>query len=637
MEEKRLSTFILWLKILEDFWSMSDFRKKRYFQRNLYPFYLGNIIRKLKKIRIDINLKYDRPFPKIRERLLSFYTFKPRHIRIKPSGEIEGGLSRFVTALIDFSFVRAILAEAYSIKGGHAYDPVSLFLLELFCYLEKFPDMKNFLSVVRDWERGRHYRIYAGISYSHIPCEADFTHFKDRIGKGLYNKIFQVLVEITKLLGLITFKILSTDGTLFHSYSRYKGCTYFCEQCHSIKIEGLLENVKRRILYKIKDTKRIALGRNIKVRVECPSNRFPEDVKKPKVELMVIYLKTADPNSRSPFNRIFGVEEEMAALSLDVMLKKINFHSINLDNIDTFYFRCPKLPSDTEARIGVRRNPKNPDKLEKIFGYNAIIVTSVEPLLGIELPVACITISGNAEEGNQFIPLKEQITSHHKDANTKIDIADAKYDELHNYQYAREMGSIPIIDYNIRNENVSIEALRQRGYDKNGWPFAPCGVLCHPNGFDYKFKRATFSCKRQCVFSNDHKLKEYSGFCPYFINYHGFIKHMSVKQYPRLITEIMRGTPRYKKIRDLRPASERLNSTAKEDLGILKKPRVRGCKRAAILAQLTVMTILLKRVAQFIIKVTLAVRKEREKGNYGYIFIPGPKVPKFIMNAIQME
>ena len=122
------------------------------------------MIRKLNQIRIAINLQHQQPFPKSKDRLLSHYTFVPRRIKIKTSGEIAGGLSRFVTSLIDFSFVRSITASAYSQKGGHAYDPVSLFLLELFRYLEKFPDLKTFLSVVRDEEKGKHYRLYAGLS-----------------------------------------------------------------------------------------------------------------------------------------------------------------------------------------------------------------------------------------------------------------------------------------------------------------------------------------------------------------------------------------------------------------------------------------------------------------------------------------
>ena len=171
------------------------------------------MIRKLNEIRIAINLKYQQPFPKSRNRLLSYYCYVPRRIKINPSG----GLARFVTSLIDFSFVRSICASAYASVGGHAYDPVSLFLLELFRYLEKFPDLKTFLSVVRDEEKGKHYRLYAGISPSHVPCEADFTHLKDRLGEKLYIEISQVLVEIVRLLGLLSFAILSTDGTLFLS------------------------------------------------------------------------------------------------------------------------------------------------------------------------------------------------------------------------------------------------------------------------------------------------------------------------------------------------------------------------------------------------------------------------------------
>jgi hypothetical protein len=112
---------------------------------------------------------------------------------------------------------------------------------------------------------------------------------------------------------------------------------------------------------------------------------------------------------------------------------------------------------------------------------------------------------------------------------------------------------------------------------------------------------------------------------------------MAIKQHPRLITEVIRGTPRYQKLRTLRPASERINIAAKEDLDILLKPKVRGLKRAAILGQLTLITILLRRVAKFIIKVTIAVRKERIKNPYGFVIIRGPKVPKFILNLIQRE
>ena len=123
------------------------------------------------------------------------------------------------------------------------------------------------------------------------------------------------------------------------------------------------------------------------------------------------------------------------------------------------------------------------------------------------------------------------------------------------------------------------------------------------------------------------------------MNYHGFTKHMSIRQLPRLITEVIRGTYRYRKLKALRPASERTNSTAKDDFCILAKPKVRGLKNAGILGQIAVMVVLLKRIARFIVKVTLKLREKigNNKSPPHRIYIPGPKVPQFILNLIQRE
>lgn len=606
--------------------------------RNLAPFHIGSVIKKLNRIRVHINNKHNLPFPKPQIFWLSSYTYQRRYIKIHPDGRILGGLSRFVSSLVDFSFVRSIVAHKYS-PTSLAYDPVSLFLLELFRYLEKYHDMKSFVNVVRDKEKGKHYRLYTGIKYPNLPCEATFTNLKHRLGEQLYNQIFHVLVEIAELLGLLSHKILTIDGTLFHTNARYKGCTYFCDECKSIEFKGLIENVHRRILYRLNDPTRIVPGKEIRIRLECPSANFPKDVKRPKVELLTLSLEQANPEKPSLFNQIFGLKDELQSADLDLVLKRGAIEKINLaDDTDSFFFRCPKLPADMEARIGVRRNPQNPNRKQKIFGFNAVISTAIELTLGIELPVACITIAGNSQEGNQYIPIKEQTLEHHGNTS-KIDLADAKYDEHHNYQFSRSHGAIPIIDYNPRGENLTAPRLKQRGYDQNGWPYAPCGILSRPNGFDFNCQRASFSCRRQCLSTKDERIIEYAKDCPYWINYHGFTKHISIKQFPRLITEVIRGTYRYRKLKALRPAAERTNSTAKDDFSILAKPKIRGLKSAAVLAQIAVIVVLLKRIANFIIKVTLTFRKriQNSRSPPKYIYISGPKVPKFIWSLIQRE
>jgi len=83
---------------------------------------------------------------------------------------------------------------------------------------------------------------------------------------------------------------------------------------------------------------------------------------------------------------------------------------------------------------------------------------------------------------------------------------------------------------------------------------------------------------------------------------------MYVKDHPRLINEIPRGSKRYKEIKSLRSSSERTNSSIKEDLHILNKPRVLNRRRANILAQMAAIVLLLKRAFSFIAKITALLR-----------------------------
>jgi hypothetical protein len=593
-------------------------------------------------------LSHQKPFPNLF--LLSNYHFKKRFVKIFPNGDIQGGYARMITSLIDFSFIRSLVADCYSAFGPPCYDPPSIFLLDLFRYIDGHQNMAKFLQLLRDKDRGRAYRTHAGISEDNIPCEGTVSIFRSRVGEKLYNEIFHVLVHIFHQLEMITFKILAYDGTLYPTHARYKGCTYFCDHCSCITVNDIIGKVKNRILYRLNNLADNNLGSEIKVHAPCPSDRFPEknkngkEIKKPRIELFVCRLAFADGElSKEQKNTaiLFDVEDELRKQNLCIQTIRSNVSTINFED-GSVTISCPKLPKDIDARIGVRRNPKNPNKKEKIFGYNLVLSTSVELQLKIELPVAVTNIAGNAEEGSQIIQNKEQVHNHHH-AEVKIDIADAKYDIIKNYEYIRTKGSIPIIDYNRRREDLSKTALLNRGYDKNGWPFAPCGLLCRPNGFDKKYQRLTFCCFKQCLNLRTAALKSVQekydiAMCPHMQNRTGFTRHMYVKEHPRLINEIPRGSKRYNLIKKIRSASERANSTMKEDLKILEKPRVLNNSRANILAQMAGIVLLLSRAFKFIVRLTILFRKLhltndpdiKEK-------LKPPSVPKSIQCLIQLE
>jgi hypothetical protein len=613
----------------------------------LKKFTIANISRKLNQINPEISLSHQKPFPNLS--LLSDYQFKKRFVKILPNGDIQGGYAKMIASLIDFSFIRSLVAHRYSIKGPPCYDPPSIFLTDLFRYMDGFQYMSQFIKVVRDEERGRAYGKYAGFSKT-IPCEGTFSNFRARLGDSLYNDIFHVLVDVFHQLEMISFKILAHDGTLYPTWARYRGCTYFCDQCESITVDDVIGKVKNRLLYRLNNLADNNLGSEIRVKAPCPSDRFPEkdkngkEIKRPKIELFACRLAFADGElSEEQKNTaiLFGVEEELTKQNLCIQTTRSNVSAINFED-GSITISCPKLPKDTDARIGVRRNPKDPNKKEKIFGYNLVLSTSVEVHLKIELPVAVTNIAGNAEEGSQIVHHRKQIHSHHK-APVKIDIADSKYDIINNYNYIREKGSIPIIDYNRRNEDLSKTAILNRGYDQNGWPFAPCGLLTRPNGFDQKHQRLTFCCFNQCLKLKQTALQNLQdrydiSQCPHIHNRNGFSKHMSVKEHPRLVNEIPRGSKRYSTLKNMRSASERANSTIKEDIKTLEKPRVIDGFRANILAQMAGITLLLKRTFSFIVKVTNRLTKSiqpdasrmKEK-------LKPPSIPKSIRNIIQLE
>jgi hypothetical protein len=605
-------------------------------------FTINNVSKKLNKINFKVSLSHQSPFPNIS--LLSNYQFKKHFVKIFPDGSVQGGYTKMITFLIDFSFIRSLVADCYSPYGPPPYDPPSLFLLDLFRYIDGFQNMSQFLEVLRDYDRGRSYRTYAGISVDNIPCEGTFSNFRIRLGQNLYNEIFHLLVGIFHQLEMITFKILAHDGTLYPTWARYKGCTYFCDQCACITVEDVISKVKNRILYRLNNLSNNNLGSEVRVYTQCPSDRFPEEVKKPKIELFAFKLAFADGELTEEQKNtaiLFRVDEELDRQHLCIQTIRSNVFDINpVDGSITI--RCPKLPKDTDARIGVRRDPKNPDRKQKIFGYNLVLSTSVEVHLKIELPVAVTNIAGNAEEGSQIIQNKEQIHNHHQ-CQVKVDIADAKYDIINNYNYIRGKGSIPIIDYNPRNEDLSKQILLSRGYDQKGWPFAPCGLLTRPNGFDKKHQRLTFCCFKQCLKLRHKALEDLQSRyhitqCPHIQNQTGFSKHMYFKEHPRLVNEIPRGSKRYSTFKKMRSASERSNSTIKEDIKVLEKPRVLKGSRANILAQMAGIVLLLKRAFSFIVRVTNQIRKLLHTNDQAVKEkLKPPFIPKSIRTIIQLE
>ena len=206
------------------------------------------------------------PFPKTPSRWLSHYQFIPHAIALTSEGDVDGGLSGLVGATVAFSFTRALCAPYYGARGGCCYDPASLVVLEIATKVDQYVDYAQFCRDLHDSDKGRRYRHLAGL-HDAISGEDDLCNFRYRIGDAVSDQIMAVVVDFLYHFGLIKGELLSTDGQLEPSYSRYQGCTYACQDCEA---------------FTLSEADRQALGEQLqsgakRLELTCP---FPEVVEK---------------------------------------------------------------------------------------------------------------------------------------------------------------------------------------------------------------------------------------------------------------------------------------------------------------------------------------------------------------------
>jgi hypothetical protein len=567
-------------------------------QEHLRPFDLEMFVHEAATLNQRTLETYTRPFPKAPERWLSHYHFRPRPIEYTAQGEVEGGLSWLLGATIDLSFTRALCAPYYSKEGGHCYDPASSLFLEVASRLDRYPDYARFCVDLRQQDKGRRYREIAGL-HEAIPGEDDLSHFRRRVGAEAIEATLAVFVGLFQDFGLITGELLATDGQLEPSYSRFKGCAYFCQACRQLP----LDEADRQEL-----CRQLQAGAK-RLELRCP---FPEVVHKvrqatakqgtprePTVALLGIEPLPADSATSA------GQQELSDLLSLppdQLPPLRIKWSHLTQGPQGELWGHCPKVPSDLEARVGYHIDNKDPHTKERVFGYLQQKTTNIAIELGLELPVGSSTYPANAAEGRHFPEHRAKVAIPF--LPRQVELADAGYDVVENYQDIRGRGGIPIIAYNPRREDLSPEALVARGYDTHGTPYAPCGRLCRSNGYDYQADSRQYVCGRPCPLPERER-------CPHGQNVRGYTHKMSFHEYPRLIGPIQRGTEPWKILYAARTASERTNSYDQEVIEHGRPLKLRGLQAFRFAGAIRTLAHLLRRALTFILDVTYTLGKLR--------------------------
>jgi hypothetical protein len=430
------------------------------------------------------------------------------------------------------------------------------------------------------------------------------------LGEEKFSEIMSELVKIFNIVGIISGEIISTDGTLIEAFARYRGCNYGEECCKCMNCKANIESEIELLIEKAKDEldKSDQKYSIVSLKYQCPRKDILDKIKK----LLQKKNKKIKQEDIATFNVIkFKVYKEKNKnlkkhkKYLETLMGTKIDHEYGIEMVANRIYRnekgemkfsCPKASKDLDARTGYRRDKENSNKTESIFGYKAVIITSLEIELGVEIPIAVITGPGNLDESKAFVNLNENLKSY-VEFDTDYHLLDSGYDKNYIYSYIREEESIPIIDYNKRGENQEEKNLVSRGFDENGYPYAPCGRKCIPNGYDSKRNAVKNICAKQCMKADESN----NVTCIFRKNKHGYSKWMYIDEHPRIVIEVPRGSKKFKKLKAYRSSSERINGLAKE-WHCMKNLRLWGKISYAARVALCCIAMMLDKVADCLIK-----------------------------------
>jgi hypothetical protein len=552
---------------------------------------LDAFVRQAKTLNQRNRERFTSLFPKRPSRWISHYQFQSRPITFTDKGAIEGGLSWLVGATLDFSFARDLCAESYGARGGNCYDPASLLLLEVAAKVDGYPDYASFCRDLEQAEKGRGYHDLAGLDEA-IPGQDSFSNFRKRVGHTVVNQAMDVMVQLFIDFGLIKGEIVSTDGQLEPTHSRFKGCAYACEGCKGFPIDEAQRH----------DLAQQLQSGSLRLEMTCP---FPEVVDKvrqataktgtpkdPKVALLEVEALPPDQvssTSHPQLAELLGVPNDQLP---PVRLKWCH---LSLSATGELHASCPKVPSDLEAGVGYHVDNQNPGHKERVFGYLHLKTTDLHPDFALELPLGNSTYAAGTDEGSEFIGHRSALAM--PVLPGQIQLGDAANDQIDNYHWVHHQGGIALFAYNPRNEHLDAKSLLKRGYNQHGTPYAPCGRLCRSNGYDYQAQSRQYVCGLQCP-------PEEQQHCPHRHGVLGYCHRMSFRDHPPLIGPIERGSPQWHKLYGMRSASERTNSYDQEVVAKGSAVKMRGLAAFRFAGAIRTLGQLLRRACNFVLDAT---------------------------------
>ena len=118
---------------------------------------------------------------------------------------------RHLDHVLDLSFVRGLVKDAYALGGRPSIDPVVFFRLQLVLFFEGLRSERQLMRVVAD---RLSLRWYLGYDLDErVPDHSSLTRIRNRYGLKIFRQFFETIIEKCQEAGLVWGKELYADAT----------------------------------------------------------------------------------------------------------------------------------------------------------------------------------------------------------------------------------------------------------------------------------------------------------------------------------------------------------------------------------------------------------------------------------------
>jgi transposase len=124
-----------------------------------------------------------------------------------------------VLGSLNLNSIRAFLTSLYHRKGAgrKPYNPVCLLKAQILKYLWRIPSDRRLSLTLK---RNKRAAKACGFKKQKTPSHGLFTHFRHRLSKDGYEKVFSLLLEKLLKHGAVKGEVVALDGTAIKAYSQ---------------------------------------------------------------------------------------------------------------------------------------------------------------------------------------------------------------------------------------------------------------------------------------------------------------------------------------------------------------------------------------------------------------------------------